>query len=163
MLAKMANDESTSEGPSVKNKLVGVLGDQRTIPFDLTSIPSDAIDSDVIRYYEDGGYTQRFVVTKQFKDLLGILDEGHERKIALLGPKGVGKTSSLFAVSILSKHRPCLVYYLNAEPTRFRAYASFVYKRYQSVQPPAKKLKVDETTTDLSTGTLFAVLIRYLP
>ena len=127
---------------------------------DRTSIPFNSIDSNVCRYYTDGDYNGPFVVTEQFKELLRILDEGKERCLLLAGPKGVGKTASLFAVSILSTHCPCLVYYLNADPIRFRAYASFVYQRYQSVEPPAtKKAKLDETMTDPSTGTLFAVLI----
>ena len=123
-----------------------------------TSIPFNSIDSnDVCRYYADGGYDGPFVVTEQFKDLLRTLDEGKERCLLLAGPKGVGKTASLFAVSSLSIHRPCLVYYLNADPNRFRAYASFLYQRYE---PPAtKKAKLDATMTDPSTGTLFAVLI----
>ena len=142
------------EGTSVTT-LVKVLEDR-------TSIPFNSIDSNVRRYYADGGYNGPFVVTEQFKDLLRTLDEGKKRRLLLAGPKGVGKTASLFAVSILSTHRPCLVYYLNADPERFRAYASFVYQLYQSVEPPAtKKAKLDETMTDPSTGTLFAVLIRY--
>ena len=137
------------EGTSVTT-LVKVLEDR-------TSIPFNSIDSNVRRYYADGGYNGPFVVTEQFKDLLRTLDEGKKRRLLLAGPKGVGKTASLFAVSILSTHRPCLVYYLNADPKRFRAYASFVYQLYQ---PPAtKKAKLDETMIDPSTGTLFAVLI----
>ena len=141
------------EGTSVTT-FVKVLEDRTSIPY--------SIDSNVRRYYADGGYNGPFVVTEQFKDLLRTLDEGKKRRLLLAGPKGVGKTASLFAVSILSTHRPCLVYYLNADPERFRAYASFVYQLYQSVEPPAtKKATLDETMTDPSTGTLFAVLIRY--
>lgn len=73
----------------------------------------------------------QFLITGQFKSLVDTLNDGNnQQKVVLIGPKGVGKSITLWALAALWT-KPHIVYSLQGSDFAFYSYMNEVCKKYQ--------------------------------